>query len=339
MTMTNRERVLHALHRKPVDRVPMGFWYHFSPDDDFGQETVDEHIRWYRNSKADFIKVMCDGYFNYPNPCIESIQCADDWFKLKPMGADHPYIRRQIERVKGVVEGVKGECCVFYNVFNPMSLMRFGTSEEQLMAHLKENPEAVCYGFSVIAQDIRSLIDGVLKEAGADGIYYCVQNAETFRFTEEEYKKLVTPYELPLLEYANSLSDNNILHCCGWAGDRNRIEVWKDYPAAAINWAVYVEDMKLEDGRKFFSNDVCVMGGFDNRPGGVLYSGTKEEIKRETKKIIGAAGTVGVVIGADCTIPANMPVEHLHWVKEALEEIGGENQKWNIVQGTIDTKQ
>ena len=97
--------------------------------------------------------------------------------------------------------------------------------------------------------------------------------------------------------------------------------------------------MKLEDGRKFFSNDVCVMGGFDNRPGGVLYSGTKEEIKRETKKIIGAAGTVGVVIGADCTIPANMPVEHLHWVKEALEEIGGENQKWNIVQGTIDTKQ
>lgn len=332
--MTNRERVMHAFAKEPVDRVPMGFWYHFSPNADWSEDMIKDHIDWYRESGCDFIKVMCDGYFNYPNPGIEKIVCAKDWYNLTPMGEKHPYIRGQIERVKGVVEAVKGECCVFYNVFNPMSLMRFGTSEELLMAHLKEDPEAVCYAFRVIAQDIRSLIDGVIKEAGADGIYYCVQNAEEFRFTAEEYEKYVTAYELPLLEYANTLSSSNILHCCGWAGDKNRIEVWKEYPAAAINWAVYVENMKLEEGREFFNN-VCVVGGFDNRKSGVLYSGAKEEVKRETRKIIANVGTIGVIIGADCTIPADLPVEHLHWVKEALEEIGsGEGKRWNIIGQT-----
>ena len=50
--MTKKERVLHAFHNEPVDRVPIAFWYHFSPDDDFGQETIDEHLRLYR--EADF---------------------------------------------------------------------------------------------------------------------------------------------------------------------------------------------------------------------------------------------------------------------------------------------
>ena len=172
--MTKKERVLHAFHNEPVDRVPIAFWYHFSPDDDFGQETIDEHLRLYREADFDLIKVMCDGYFNYPNPGIAQIKNPEDWFNLKPMGADHPYIRKQIARVKGVVEAVKDDCCVFYNVFCPMSLMRFGTSEELLMSHLKANPEAVCHAFEVIGEDIRSLIKGVIEEAGCTGIYYCV---------------------------------------------------------------------------------------------------------------------------------------------------------------------
>lgn len=316
--MTKKERLLHAFHNEPVDKVPMGFWYHFSPDDDFGQETVDAHLKLYRESGCDMIKVMCDGYFNYPNPGIAKIKCAADWFGLTPMGPEHPFIRKQIERAKGVVKGANGECCVFYNVFCPMSLMRFGTSEELLMSHLRENPEAVCHAFEVIGEDIKSLVKGLIEEAGCDGIYYCVQNAEEFRFTAEEYHKYVSPAELKVLEYANSLSDNNILHCCGWAGDKNRIEVWKDYPARAVNWAVYVEDLSLKDGKEFFGGR-CVLGGFDNTKQGVLYSGTKEEVEKETERLLKETGTVGVVLGADCTLPSDIPTERLRWVRGKLD--------------------
>lgn len=320
--MTKKERLLHAFNNEPVDKIPFGFWYHFSPDDDFGPETVAEHLRFYHETDMDMIKVMCDGYFNYPNPFIEKVSCADDWYSLTPIGADHPYITKQVERAKGVVNGVNGECCVFYNVFCPMSLMRFGTSEELLMKYIKENPDAVRHAFSVIAEDIKSLIYRLIKEAGCTGIYYCVQNAEKFRFTAEEYRKLVTPAELDVLNYANTLSDNNILHCCGWAGDKNRIEVWQDYPAKAVNWAVYVEDMSLTEGKKFFGGK-CVLGGFDNRKTGLLYSGTKEEIEAETKRLISETGSVGVILGADCTLPSDIDKQRIKWV-------GGELSKLNI---------
>lgn len=95
----------------------------------------------------------------------------------------------------------------------------------------------------MISEDAITLVKALIQEAGCDGIYYCVQNAETFRFTSEEYHKFVEPYDLKVLDYANSISKYNILHCCGWSGDKNRVEVWKNYKAAAVNWAVYVEDM------------------------------------------------------------------------------------------------
>ena len=318
--MTKRERVLNAMQNKPVDKLPMGFWYHFSPDEDLGQQTVEEHLKLYREADMDFIKVMCDGYFNYPNPFIETVASAEDWFEMTPMGENSAYIRGQVERVKAVVEAVGKECCVFYNVFCPMSLMRFGTNEEILMGHLKKNRAAVCHAFEVIGQDIKTLIRLLITEAGCDGIYYCVQNAEQFRFTADEYREIVRPAEMSVLEYANTLSKNNILHCCGWAGDKNRIEVWQDYPSAAVNWAVYVEQMSLGEGKVFFG-DRCVLGGFDNRKTGVLYSGSREEIEAETVKIVREAGVRGVMIGADCTLPSDIATERFRWVREKLDSL------------------
>lgn len=318
--MTKKERLLHAFHNEPVDRVPFGFWYHFSPDEDLGQVTVEQHLQLWRDADMDLIKVMCDGYFNYPNPGIEKITCADDWFGLEPMGSEHPWITRQVERAKAVVQGANGECCVFYNVFCPMSLMRFGTSEQLLMMHLKANPEAVCHAFGVIAEDVKSLVRRLFEEAGCDGIYFCVQNAEKFRFSAQEYRRLVTPTELEVLKYANTFSENNILHCCGWAGDANRIEVWQDYPSAAVNWAVYVENMTLPQGKEFFSGR-CVLGGFDNRKGGVLYSGSREEVETETERLIREAGMIGVVLGADCTVPSDIGAERMRWVGEKLKQL------------------
>ena len=188
------------------------------------------------------------------------------------------------------------------------------------MGHLKRSEEAVCHAFEVIAEDIKTLVRLLITEAGCDGIYYCVQNAEQFRFTAEEYKRIVRPAELKVLEYANSLSENNILHCCGWAGDKNRVEVWQDYPSAAVNWAVYVEQMSLAEGKKFFG-DRCVLGGFDNRKTGVLYSGTKEQVQAEIEKIVAEAGTRGVIIGADCTMPSDIDHERFLWVREKLDEL------------------
>ncbi len=316
--MTKRERVLNAMNNKPVDRPPVGFWFHFPLDMDLDKDCVDAHLDYYMACDTDFIKIMCDGYFDYPNPIIPQIKEPKDWYNMKPLGKDHPFIQGQVKRAKEIVERLNGECCTFYNVFCPMSYFRFGTSEELLMSHLKEDPEAVLYAFDIIAQDAITLCELLIKEAGCDGIYYCVQNAEEFRFTYDQYRALVTPSDLKVLEAANKLSENNMLHCCGWAGDKNRIEVWQDYPAKAINWAVFVENMTLPEGKKFFGGK-CVLGGFDNRDDAVLCSGTKEEIVAFTKKWLEENTENGMIIGADCSLGRGVDINRIKWVVDTVK--------------------
>ena len=65
-----------------------------------------------------------------------------------------------------------------------------------------------------------------------------------------------------------------------------------------------------------------MIGGFDNTTRSVLYRGTKEEVQAEAKRLLDEAGTTGVILGADCTIPESTPIEHLSWVREAAQEYG-----------------
>ena len=98
------------------------------------------------------------------------------------------------------------------------------------------------------------------------------------------------------------------------------MEIWQDYPAKTINWACYIEDMDLTKGKEFFGGR-CVLGGFDNRPQGVLYSGTKEEVAAETRKLVENAGKTGVILGADCTLPATVDINRFGWVVEAVDAL------------------
>ena len=57
--MTKRERVLNAMNNKPVDRPPVGFWFHFPLDMDLEKDCVDAHLDYYKTCDTDFIKIMC----------------------------------------------------------------------------------------------------------------------------------------------------------------------------------------------------------------------------------------------------------------------------------------
>ena len=318
--MTRRERVIRAMQNQPVDRPPVGFWFHFSKEDSLGQRCVDAHLRYYNNVDVDIAKLMCDGYFDYPNPVAKAVKEPGDWYAMKPLGPDSEFIRGQVERAKAVKAGLKSDCLVLYNVFAPFSSIRFGTSDELVMRHLREDPKAIEYALDVIAQDNALLCEKLITEAGIDGVYYCVQGGEKNRFTPDEYRRYITPSDLKVLEHANRFSGYNVLHCCGWAGIPNNLEVWRDYPAAAINWACFIENMGLSEGKEFFGGK-CVLGGFDNRATGLMYNGTREEIQEFTRELVQRSGSTGVMLGADCTLPATVDVNHIQWVVDAVSAL------------------
>lgn len=318
--MNKRERVLAAMNLQPVDRPPVGFWFHFQAEQGVGEACVQAHLDYYNHIDVDMVKIMCDSYFDYPNPVAKAVKEPKDWYAMKPLGKDSPFIREQVERARAVKAGLKDDMVVIYNVFAPFSLIRFGLGDDLVMDHLRREPEAIAYALDVIAEDCCTLSELLITDAGIDGIYYCVQGGEKNRFTPEEYRRLITPTDKRVLEHANKFSDTNVLHCCGWAGIPNNLEIWQDYPAKAVNWACFVENMNLVEGMKFFGGR-CVLGGFDNRPQGVLYSGTREEVEAETARLIQRAGKTGVILGADCTLPATVDVNRFSWVVEAANRL------------------
>ena len=317
--MTGKERAIAAMNNQPTDRPPVGFWFHFQPNETLGQPCVDAHLRYYNSVGVDIAKLMCDGYFDYPNPVAKAAKKPEDWYKMKPLGPDSEFIRGQVERAKAVKAGLHNDILVLYNVFAPFSSIRFGTSDELVMRHLREDPAAILYALDVIAQDNALLCELLMTEAKIDGVYYCVQGGEKDRFTAEEYRRYITPSDKKVLEHANRFSDLNVLHCCGWAGIPNHLEVWQDYPAKAINWACFIENMGLSEGKRFFGGK-CVLGGFDNRKTGLLVNGTKEEIQSFARKLVWESGAKGVMIGADCTLPNTISPERIQWVVDALSE-------------------
>lgn len=318
--MTKRERVIAAMNQENVDRPPVGFWFHFTDEQETGQACIVAHLDYYNNIDVDMAKLMCDGYFDYPNAVAKAVSEPDDWFKMEPLGPHSAFITEQVTRAKAVRAGLKDDMVALYNVFAPFSLIRFAASDEVVMSHLREKPEAIMYALSVIAKDVATLSEKLLTEGGMDGVYYCVQGGEIDRMTQEGYARFITPSDLMPLQHANGFSDMNVLHCCGWAGVKNRLENWRDYPSKCVNWACYIEDMDIATGRSFFG-DRCVLGGFDNRKTGVLYSGTRDEIEAFTKSLISRAPKTGFIIGADCTLPSDIDKQRIRWVVEYLKNL------------------
>lgn len=318
--MNKRERVIAAFHGQEVDHVPVCMWKHvphelWDDDDKFVQCQVD----FVKATDVDFAKLSADKYFGWPAPALEGIAKAEDLYKIEPFGADHPFIRGQIERTKKVIEGLSGECPALYLIFAPLSYLRLQIGYPMMMKLIREDPEAMKHACGVIAEDVKLLVRGIIEEAGADGIFFSVQNGEENRFTEEEYRAWVTPSEKAVLDYANTLSDMNAIHMCAWEEIPNRLSIWADYKAPVISWSRYIDIMDIQEAKKHFG--CTVWGGFDNRPGSFLYTATREEIEQEVRSLIGQGGKTGYILGADCSIDGSLPEERIRWVVEAARKI------------------
>lgn len=317
--MDKRERVRRAFKGEEVDHVPVCLWKHVPPSEWETEKFIKAQLDFYRETDVDFIKLSADGYFGWPAEELQGIERAGELYGLKPFGPEHSYIRGQIDRTKKLLEELKQDCLAFYLIFCPLSYLRLEIGYPKMMKFMNDDPEAVLYAERVIAEDVKILVEGIIREAGADGIFYSVQNAEQNRFSYETYRTYITPPEKDVLEYANTLSDMNILHCCGWEGIPNRLEDWADYKTAVVSWARFIENLDVKEAKKTFGR--TVWGGFDNRPGSLIYTGTKAEIEKETERLIEESGKRGYIIGPDCSIHDDLPLERIKWIVDAARRI------------------
>ena len=102
--MNKRERVYAALHNQETDYVPGCFWRHYTIPMKKGQDIVEAHMEFYRETDVDFIKISSDGYFGWPEPTVKNVQHAEELYKMGHITLDHPFISDQIERVRRILK-------------------------------------------------------------------------------------------------------------------------------------------------------------------------------------------------------------------------------------------
>lgn len=328
MSQTKKELVQAAFNNQPVDRVPVGFWFHHLAEESKVNALVDPkvaekniagHRAFYERFQPDFVKLMSDGYFIYPNESLQKVTSVQDLRHIRPLGSNHPWIEEQVALVKNLQEIFSDELLTFYNVFAPARYLEWSLpvyGKNILGDFIVADREVFKAALNVVAEDVASLAQRVIKEGGASGIYLSVQNIDDSRVTHSVYKDVIEPGEQFVLAAANKERENNILHICGYEGHHNDLHWYTDYDAKAYNWAAKVENIPLEEGKKIFAGK-AVIGGFGNAKEDILYSGTEESITEETAKILQTAGLTGIILGADCTVPVDIELKHLEWVRQA----------------------
>ena len=302
--MNKIERVRAALRQQPVDRVPVGLWLHFPPAQAHGQAAVDAHLDYYRATGLDFIKVMNE----HPFQADVTIASPADWRRLRPVPLSAPFFQGQLDVIKGIVDAVAGECLVITTVFGPYAAGGH-TSGERITEHLRADPQAVSGGLAAIAESLAGFCLACL-DAGAAGIYFSAQGGERDRLTADQFFTYVKPHEVAVLEAIRDASELNLLHICG---NNIRLTAYADYPSHAVNWAVTPGNLTLKQGQSLFRR--TVVGGLDNR--GVVVRGPRHAIQEETRRLIADFGPQGLILGADCTLPTAIDLDHIRAVVEA----------------------
>lgn len=321
--MTKKERVLSAMRGEKTDKIPVSFWRHFAGAGTTlsNREVAQKHLDFYQATDLDFIKIMYDGF---TAPFSLDIKTAAELRKIRPVKEDHPYVRDILERAKWVNELLSDQVDTWMNLFSPFMLIK-KLGEKQLAALIDQDRYAVIDALTAVGETLSYTAEKLLTECGCKGIFVCFQGAEFSRFTKDDFMEIVRPSDLQLLHTANQYSPWNFAHFCAWDGGKNDLSRWQDYPACAVNWAIYVDDLTLPEGKAYFGGRP-VLGGFDNRMGKLLFNGTREEIETETRRLVSdyvckTGSEAGLIIGADCSFLPPFELERFNWVSDTLREI------------------
>lgn len=303
--MNKHERIRAALRGDEVDAVPSAFWLHFPRPQSFGAAAIEAHLEFYRDTDVDVLKVMNEAlYLDHG-----FVTSPTEWSRWKPVSARSPHFQRMLDVLKAVSDRLSDEVPILATIHGAFISAFHGSkrhpkdtilSPNVITDHLRESPESVVPALRVVSESLVELSLACL-EAGATGIYYGAQGGEAHRFTESTFLDFVKPWDLFILRELRKHTDVLVLHICK---DRIRLPLYADYPCDAVNWAVHDSDYTLEDGRRLFGK--TILGGFDDRSG-VLIDGDRADIERDVDNVLASFGRRGLILGADCTMPTDIP--------------------------------
>ena len=342
--MSKRERVMAAVRGEPVDRVPLSFFGHNHPVERSSETLAPYLLEQNRKFDWDFIKVNLRAtYYGEAWGCkyrwdpergpeLEDnvVKSADDFRKLKRLDPTEGVLGDQIRVAKLLGEALKGSVPYVHTAFTPLTVVNklagalsHTTSETDIVKRfMKENPEALHHGLSVISQTLADYAREAIR-AGADGMFLTTTVWSRDAITEEEYEIFGRPYDLAIYEAAiQEGATFNILHLCR---ENIMLDLLSDYPVQVISYdALSPRNPSLREAME--RTDKALWGGIDHKT--ALLKGPVEAIVAEVHAALEQTGGKRFFLGPGCSISSSfnitlVPEAHLLAAKEALSSWRG----------------
>ncbi|MBI2159312.1 MAG: uroporphyrinogen decarboxylase [candidate division NC10 bacterium] len=325
--MSRRERILAAINREPVDRVPYAVWRHFPAVDRSPAGLAQATLRFHERYGSDFVKLTPRGGYAVEawgcvegevvredghRPCAScAIRGAEDWKKIRPLdpGAAPGYTEHIETIVRMGFDRRIGDAPVLPTLFSPLSLAR-KLSGDRLPQDLREHPDLVRGALEAITETLVRFAALALAE-GVSGIFYSIQAASLSVNTEEAYARFGEPYDRQVLESVRGKSLLTIVHC---HGDRLMFERLAPLPGNAWNWDDRATPPSLAEAKA--KTVGAVIGGLDQWK--TLRDGTPEQAAAEARDAVAQTGGIGLIVGPGCVLPANTPDANVAAVVQAL---------------------
>jgi uroporphyrinogen decarboxylase len=325
--MTKRERLEAAIAGAAVDRPPVALWRHWPGDDRTPQGLADNTVRFQRQFDFDFVKVTPASSF-----CLQDWGAQDEWRGNTEGTRDYTFwpIRRPAEwaslEVLDPHAGALGsqlECLrlirsqlgeavpVIQTIFSPLAQAKNLVGGDELVLHLRQHPDALRQGLETITETTMRFVEAA-QAIGIAGIFYAVQHARYGLLSEMEYRSFGRPYDLRVLEVAQS-SWLNVLHLHGMGV---MFDLVADYPVGIMNWHDRETDISLQQGQQRFDGAVC--GGLARHS--TMVCGTVDEVSAEAQDALAQTGGRRVVLGTGCVVPVVAPWGNIEAVRQAVEE-------------------
>ena len=323
--MTKKERVLHAIRGEETKGSPSCFSMHFSPEYANGENAVRAHVDFYKQTDVDILKIMNENLVT----CDHELHTIQDYTEFQRITAEQPFMRRQVDLVKRILDETGGECytigtlhsvgtSAMYHPFKPQGY-GYDQSRKIFDAWLKEDPVKMLEAMKRITDGLCELAVKYI-EAGLDGVYVASLGAERrFGLTREQFLNWIAPFDQMIMRAVKEAGGTCFLHVCN--RDVN-LDYYRDYDDKlydVVNWGTFEVPCSLKEGREIF-HQKTVMGGLANRQG-VLAAGSEEALVNTIRSVTETYGRKGFILGADCTVATEQDLSRIRLAVDTARKL------------------
>lgn len=325
MTASHADRLRASLRGEIIDRPPVALWRHFPVDDQSPESLAAATLHFQAQYDFDLVKVSPASSFCLKDWGVEDAWQGDtegtrrytkrviaapaDWERLPVLDASAPHLAAQLACLRAIRQALGPHVPMIQTVFSPLAQAKNLAGEENLLAHLRQDPRAVRRGLQTIAVTTQRFVEAALA-TGIDGIFYAVQHAQAHLLSESEYREHGLPHDRTTLEPARDLWCN-VLHAHGHA-------IYFDLLAGlefpVMNWHDRDTAPGLAQAQGIYKGAVC--GGIARD---TLVYRSAGDVAEEARAALESTAGKHMILSTGCVVPVIAPHGNILAARRSVE--------------------